>query len=32
VNAFSPDAARDVFLKLAQSFSQAVSSENELIG
>jgi len=31
VNAFSPNAARDVFLKLAQSFSQAASSEIELI-
>ena len=31
LNAFSPDAAREVFLKLAESFSQAASSEIDLI-
>lgn len=31
LNAFSPDAARDVFTKLAGSFSHAASSEVDLI-
>ena len=31
LNAFSPAAARDVFLKLAESFSQAGSSDIDLI-